>query len=78
MKTEVKYKWMDISSDGLLKEPEDVGAYYESASVNGFDGCFDTKEEAVQRIKELRERYESSRYELTGFILVEKYWFDED
>ena len=72
----VKYKWLTLSSDGLLREPDDVGVYYESSPVNGYEGCFDSKEEAIQRIIVLRGRYEYGCSDLNGLILVEKYFFD--
>ena len=69
---QVKYYWKKLTSDGLLKEPEDVGPYYDSVSLNGsWSSGFDSEEEAMARLQKLKTRYE---YELSGeYVLVKVY-----
>lgn len=33
-KLEHKYVWKELTSDGLLKDPEDCGAHYERVNIN--------------------------------------------
>jgi hypothetical protein len=57
MEIEKKYKWMEISQDGLMKEPEDLGPYYSTTSFNGYNG-FDTEEDALEQWKKLKKQEE--------------------
>jgi len=44
------YYWKELSTDGLLKEPKEVGNPHEhSVDVNNYGG-FDTPEEALLRV----------------------------
>lgn len=52
-----KYIWRELTDDGLLKEPKDIGAYYEAESVNGYSGGFDTEQEAVDHFTMLSEKH---------------------
>lgn len=56
MKITHKYKWMDLSADGLLKDPENVGPYYSQTNVNAY-GSFDTEEEAYAAFIEFKKLY---------------------
>lgn len=69
---QAKYYWKKLTSDGLLKEPNDVGSYYDSVSLNGsWSSGFESEEEAVARLQKLKAMYE---YELTGdYVLVKVY-----
>ena len=67
---ELKYKWKELTGDGLMKEPEDVGPYYSKESLNGWWG-FDTEEEAI---KELERMKEAHKYSFNGdYVLVKIY-----
>jgi hypothetical protein len=48
---EKTYKWMVLSSDGLLKEPETRGPYYSEDSLNNYSG-FESEKEANDRLIE--------------------------
>ena len=41
-----EYTWRELSEDGLLKSPRDLGPYYDSENINGYYGTFDSKEKA--------------------------------
>lgn len=53
-----KYIWKELTSDGLLKDPEDCGAYYERKSINGWSGGYDSEEEAYQAFIEFKTKHE--------------------
>jgi hypothetical protein len=46
-----KFTWKELSGDGLLKEPETIGTYYDEIRLNGYE-WFDTKEEAEAALLE--------------------------
>ena len=48
--------WKELSIDGLLKEPEDFGPYYDKESVNS-NGGFDSEEEAIARLEQMNKAY---------------------
>lgn len=41
-----KYYWKELSDDGLLKEPPELGPYYDEVSLNHYGGGYDSEEEA--------------------------------
>lgn len=49
-----KLYWKELTSDGLLKEPKDLGPYYSTDSINQYDG-FDTEDEAIKRLNKMVE-----------------------
>lgn len=64
------YEWRELTPDGLLKTPEDVGPYYSTSSFNPWGG-HDTKEQAVERLDELKRL---SSWDVTGeYVLVTVY-----
>lgn len=66
-----KYYWKELTSDGLLKEPKDLGPYYDTTTVNFYGHGFDSEEEAVFRLRMLKVAHE---YELIGdYVLVKVY-----
>jgi hypothetical protein len=52
-----RYFWKELSEDGLLKVPEDVGYRYDKVPVNGYDCGFKTEQEAVDRFTELNKQH---------------------
>jgi hypothetical protein len=52
-----KYCWKKLSQDGLLQDPPNFGAYYETRNLNVYNG-FDTEEEAIATFIEFNELYE--------------------
>lgn len=52
-----KYYWKEVTDDGLLKEPKELGPHYCTESLNGWGG-FDAEEEAVERLFYISETYE--------------------
>jgi hypothetical protein len=60
-KLEHKYVWKELTQDGLLKSPEDCGAYYEKENVNGWGSGFDTEEEAYEAFIAFNTKHEYSR-----------------
>lgn len=51
------YFWKEVSSDGLLQEPEELGPHYAREPLNGRCG-YDSEEEAIARLVELNRLYE--------------------
>jgi len=51
------YYWKELSSDGLLKEPKEVGAYYESESINNYYG-FASEEDAIIHLTKMCNKHE--------------------
>lgn len=56
-KLEHKYVWKELTSDGLLKDPKNCGAYYEEENVNGWGGGFDTEQEAYETYLAFYRKY---------------------
>lgn len=71
----VVYFWMEISDDGLLREPKPCGPYYSKEHINWYGG-FDSREEAIAEYKSFKKRYKWSISD--GLILVERYYPNED
>lgn len=53
-----KYVWKELSSDGLLKDPEECGPYYDRDNINGYDYGFDSEQEAEQSYLEFKTKHE--------------------
>lgn len=66
----IRYEWRELTPEGLLIKPKDVGPHYSSENINGYDG-FTNKEEAVEAYKSFRQKYNwDTPREL---VLVESY-----
>ena len=52
------YRWKEISEDGLLKDPRDLGLSYSSDNLNAYGNSFDSKEEAYKKLEEMTRMYE--------------------
>jgi hypothetical protein len=52
-KIEFKYKFYERSADGLLKEPKELGPYYDTNHI--LQKYFDSETEAKQAILNLKE-----------------------
>lgn len=63
------YRWKELTQEGLLKEPEDYGAYYRIENVNGWDVGYDSEEEAEQALIEFTDKYPYHQY-YNGLVLV--------
>ena len=50
------YHWKEVTGDGLLKEPEEFGPYYDTESLNGWGG-HDTEEEAFKKLEYIGGAY---------------------
>ena len=59
-----KYFWREISSDGLVKSPRDVGAYYNPDNVNKSSG-FDSELEAMDALEKFNKNYPYEAGDLT-------------
>jgi hypothetical protein len=71
-----RYFWKELS-DGLLKEPKDVGNLYDSFPVNGYDDGYKTEQEAETAYNELCTNYEwSCPRELVLIKVYSTYRFD--
>lgn len=71
MTIRVKYYWKELTSDGLLKEPREVGPYYSQESLNAAGWGFDTEEEAVERLTYVKSIHQ---WDFSGdYVLVKVY-----
>ena len=73
IKTE--YIWKELSSDGLLKEPKDIGPYYNTDNVNPYSGGYESREEAIEALISYCERNELTYDE---FYLAEKVVYEKN
>jgi hypothetical protein len=72
-----RYFWKELSEDGLLKEPKEVGFHYDSVPMNGYEGGFKTEQEAVDHFIELHKKHEwSCPRELVLIKVYSIYRFD--
>lgn len=73
---EITYQWRELSSDGLLLIPRDVGPYYDTDNLNEVEGgSFTTKELALKAFDDFNTRQEYlSKY--VDYILVEIYHYE--
>jgi hypothetical protein len=65
-----KYFWKNLTSDGLLKEPEDVGYSYNKIPINGYSGGFDTEEQAIDYFITLAIEHRSC---INQLVLIKTY-----
>lgn len=64
-KLQKRYYWKELSSDGVLKEPEEIGPYYGRVSLNGWS-WFETEMEAEEYLLSL----DVSVYTIPDVVLV--------
>lgn len=65
-----KLYWKELTDDGLLKDPAELGPYYSKESISSWDG-FDSEDEAVKKLAEMKEAY---KFDVRGnYILVTIY-----
>ncbi len=57
-KLQHKYVWKELTPDGLLKDPEDCGAYYDSENVNGYGGGYNSEQEAYEAFIAFKTKHE--------------------
>jgi len=70
-----KYYWKELTSDGLLKEPKEFGAYYNTESLNSWGG-HDSEEAAIEKLIEINKRHE---YEVpSSLTLITAYSVADD
>lgn len=61
-----RYEWKVLTSDGLLKEPEDLGPHYSTESVN-FYGGFESEDEAE---KYLAKKVKRHKYDVPSELIL--------
>ena len=67
---EKRLYWKELTDDGLMKEPQNVGPYYNQESFNMWSG-HDSEESAVEHLEHLKRLHE---YRVNGnFVLVTVY-----
>ncbi len=72
-----RYFWKELSEDGLLKEPKDVGHHYDNIPMNSYDYGFKTEQEAVDHFTQLNKEHEwSCPRELVLIKVYSTYRFD--
>jgi hypothetical protein len=66
----IKYQWRLLTDDGLMKLPPDVTSDYYEININGYQGFYYIKDEALQAYHEyIKQGFKHHDY----FILVELY-----
>lgn len=58
-----RYEWRELTDDGLLRTPKEVGPHYGKDNVNYYHG-FDSEEDAIMAYEEFRKRHEWDFHEL--------------
>jgi len=61
------FKWKELTSDGLLKEPSNKGPYYEEDVLNGYGGGFASQVLAEEALSRWFKKYNTS----PDFVLIE-------
>lgn len=61
---EVKFKWKEISYDGLIRDPSKYGPELDQETVNGWDGGYDTEDGAIAAMVDFKAKHDL-RYEYT-------------
>lgn len=62
-----RFYWKELTDDGLIKEPKDVGPHYNSDSFNMWSG-HESEEAAVEHLEGLKK---SHKYDVNGnYVLV--------
>ena len=75
MEHKITFRWKELTSDGLLKEPKPIGPYYDETNVNGYDG-FETRDEAIEHLKQIAE---SDPWAINdSFVLIEEHYFKSE
>lgn len=65
-----KYYWKELTDDGLVKEPKELGPHYGKESLNDHGG-FDTEEQALAHLEEMARAYRF--YMPSGLVLIAEY-----
>lgn len=52
-----RYRWKELTDDGLLKDPKDCGAYYEAENVNGWNDGHNSEQEANEAFLALKKKH---------------------
>jgi len=67
---EKRLYWKELTDDGLMKEPQDVGPAYSPDSFNGWAG-YESEEGAVRHLECLKKKH---NYAVNGnYVLVTVY-----
>ena len=74
MKLVIKYYWKEISSDGLVKNPEPIGPYYSETILDEYG--YDSKEDALKDFKRYCNAQEY--FYNNSFFLFEEYTYSKD
>jgi hypothetical protein len=67
-----KYKWVELSDQGLMVKPKELGPYYDKEDFNGHYGHFDSEAGAIEHAEKVRRNHPYSENEL---VLVTVYVF---
>ena len=65
----IYFKWKELTSDGLLKEPATEGPYYEEDVLNGYEGGFESEKGAEEALSRWFKKYRMS----PNYVLVKVY-----
>ena len=76
-KLEHKYVWKELTQYGLLKDPEDCGAYYDRENVNGYNGGYNSEQEAYEAFIAFKTKHEYS-YPSSLVLVKETNIYDAD
>jgi len=69
MKIVYNYRWKELTQDGLLKDPEDCGPYYDPDNVNGWSGGYTSEKEAEEAFIKFTNKHPWNGY-FHGLVLV--------
>ena len=67
---EKRLYWKELTDDGLMKEPKDVGPHYSPDSFNCWSG-HDSEELAIEHLEELKKAH---KFVVSGnYVLITVY-----
>ena len=67
MKTKKVYYWRELTHDGLVKDIDPIGPYYDQEYINTYSGYYESEEDAVEGLLAFKKKFE---YSLSGYNLI--------
>lgn len=51
------YRWKEITEDGLVKNPKDLGPSYSSDNLNAYGNDYESKDKAYNQLEKMTKMY---------------------
>ena len=66
---DVKFKWYEISYDGLIRKPTEFGPEWSRTNLNNYGRGYDSESDAIRDLAEFKDEY-GLNYE---YVLIKTY-----